>query len=258
MNLKAAGRVGKACLAALTIFMMAGCASLSEDQADRAETLTVNDPFEPANRVMFAVNNIIDTVLLRPIAIAYREIVPGPAKKIVFNFVRNLSLPLTIINDALQGNWDRADVATRRFVVNTTAGIGGLFDIATDIDLPHHKEDFGQTFGTYDIVPGPYIVLPILGPSSARHTFGRVLDFLLDPVSFASASAPFEARMTVRGLTIVDQRYQLLGPLDDVKRTSLDYYAALRSLYRQRRTYEIRNQDQRPPGGGPPSRPAAQ
>jgi phospholipid-binding lipoprotein MlaA len=176
----------------------------------------------------------------------------------VFNFVRNLSLPLTIVNDALQGNWDRADVATRRFVVNTTAGIGGLFDIATDIDLPHHKEDFGQTFGTYDIVPGPYIVLPILGPSSARHTFGRVMDFLLDPVSFASASAPFEARMTVRGLTIVDQRYQLLGPLDDVKRTSLDYYAALRSLYRQRRTYEIRNQDQRPPGGGPPSRPAAQ
>jgi phospholipid-binding lipoprotein MlaA len=257
MNVRAIGRVTRACFAALAIFAVAGCASLSQDQADRAESIAVNDPFEPANRAVFALNEVIDTILLRPIAIAYRELVPGPAKTAVFNFVRNLSLPLTIVNDVLQGEWDRADTATRRFVVNSVAGIGGLFDVATDIGLPHHKEDFGQTFATLEVVPGPYLVLPILGPSSTRHTFGRVLDFLLDPVSFASASAPFEAKMAVRGLTIVDQRYQLLGPLDEVKRTSLDYYAALRSAYRQRRDYEIRNKDQKPTDAGA-SRPPVQ
>jgi len=258
MNFIAGGKVCKACLAAFALLMTAGCASLSEDQADRAETLIIEDPFEPANRVIFPVNEMVDTILIRPVAFAYGGLVPDPAKRLVYNFARNLSLPLTIVNDLLQAELERADVAARRFVVNSIAGVGGLFDIASDIGLPHHKEDFGQTLASHELVSGPYIVLPILGPSSARHTFGRVLDFLLDPVSFASSSVPFEVKMTVRGLTIVDQRYQLIGPLDDVKRTSLDYYAALRSLYRQRRMYEIRNKDQRPSGDGPPSRSAVQ
>ena len=96
-------------------------------------------------------------------------------------------------------------------------------------------------FRSYQVIPGPYIVLPLLGPSSTRHAFGRIVDFGLDPLTYLLAKAPVEATLGVRAVSIVYQRYRLLGPLDDLKKNSLDYYAALRSLYRQRRTYEIRN-----------------
>lgn len=238
-----AGRVARLFAAACALAALTGCASLPDDPYDRAEALAVNDPFEPANRMMFAVNEAVDVFVLRPVAVLYRDFVPDPGKEIIFNFVRNLTLPLTIVNDGLQGEWDRAGVAAQRLFVNTIAGMGGIADAATGLGLPHHEEDFGQTLATYQVHPGPYIVLPLLGPSSARHTFGRIVDFAIDPLTYVFASAPIESTLGTRGLSIVDRRYRLLGPLDDVKRTSLDYYAAVRSLYRQRRQVEIRNLD---------------
>jgi phospholipid-binding lipoprotein MlaA len=224
------------------MLLAAGCATFPDDPEERAEVVALNDPFEPANRMMFAINEAVDVVLLRPAAVLYRDFMPGPAKELVFNFVRNLTLPLTIVNDVLQGEWDRADIAAKRLFVNTIAGFGGIADAATGIGLPHHKEDFGQTLATYQVVPGPYVVLPLLGPSSTRHAFGRVIDFAIDPLTYLLASAPIESSLTNRGLSVVDQRYQLLAPLDEVKQSSFDYYASLRSLYRQRRAFAIRNQ----------------
>jgi phospholipid-binding lipoprotein MlaA len=218
-----------------------GCATLPEDPLDRADVLAVNDPFEPANRMVFAINETVDLVLLRPVAVLYRDFMPAPGKELVFNFVRHITLPLTIVNDVAQGEWDRAEIAAKRLFVNTIAGFGGVVDAATGLGLPHHKEDFGQTLATYQVVPGPYIVLPLIGPSSTRHAFGRVVDVALDPLTYLLAKAPVEATLGMRAVSIVDQRYRLLGPLDDLKKNSLDYYAAVRSLYRQRRTYEIRN-----------------
>lgn len=228
-------------VAAMALAAAAGCATLPDDPADRAETLALNEPFEPANRMMFAINEAIDVFVLRPIAVIYRDFMPDPGKELVYNFVRNVSLPLTIVNDILQGEWDRAGTAAERLFVNTIAGVGGIADAATGLGLPYHKEDFGQTLATYQVHPGPYIVLPLLGPSSSRHAFGRIADIALDPVTYLMAGAPIESTIANRGMSIVDQRYRLLGPLDEVQRTSLDYYAAVRSLYRQRRAVEIRN-----------------
>lgn len=230
-------------MVALTVglTLAAGCASLPEDPIDRAEALAANDPFEPANRMMFAVNEAVDVFAIRPAAVVYRDFVPETGKHVIFNFVRNLTLPLTAVNDGLQGEWERAGVAMKRFLVNTTLGFGGLGDPATEIGLAHHEEDFGQTLAVHQVDPGPYIVLPLLGPSSVRHTFGRIVDFGLNPMTYAFLESPLVSSLSTRGLSIVDQRYRLLGPLDDVKENSLDYYAAVRSLYRQRRQAEIRN-----------------
>lgn len=248
LNLRILGATMRNATAAIAVAgALAGCAALPDDQAERAEVLAVNDPFEPANRMMFAINEAVDFAVLRPAAVLYRDFMPDPGKELVFNFVRNLTLPLTIVNDIAQGEWDRAEVASKRLFVNTIAGFGGVVDAATGLGLPHHKEDFGQTLATYQVVPGPYIVLPLLGPSSTRHAFGRIVDIALDPLTYLMAKAPSEARFGIRGVTILDQRYRLLGPLDDVKQNSLDYYATLRSLYRQRRTYEILNRGQTPP-----------
>lgn len=242
-----AKRAARGLAIAAMLSIVSACATLPEDPAERAEVLALNDPFEPANRMMFAINEAVDFAVLRPAAVLYRDFMPDPGKEIIHNLVRHIGLPLTIVNDMLQGEWDRADIAAKRFFVNTVAGFGGIADIATLVDLPHHKEDFGQTLAVYQIHPGPYLVLPIIGPSSTRHAFGRLVDVALDPVTYILAREPVEAAIAVRAISIVDQRYQLLGPLDDLKRTSLDYYAAIRSLYRQRRDAQIRNFDEGKP-----------
>lgn len=243
-------RATRGIVAAIMLAGLAGCASVPDDPIERADMLAANDPFEPANRMMFAVNEAVDVVLLRPAAVLYRDFVPAPGKEIIFNLIRHATLPLTILNDSLQGEWDRAEIASKRLFVNTVVGFG-FIDVASHVGLPHHQEDFGQTLATYQVAPGPYIVLPLIGPSSTRHAFGRIIDFATDPLTYILAKAPLETRIGTRVVSIVDQRYRLLGPLDDVKENSLDYYVALRSLYRQRREFEIRNlgeQDAPPPG----------
>lgn len=241
-----AGRFARAFAAVAMLFMAVGCASVPDDPAERAEVAAVNDPFEPANRMMFAINEAIDTFIIRPIAVVYRDVMPSFAKEMLYNFTANLTLPLTIVNDALQGEWDRAGVAAQRLFVNTIAGFGGVVDAATGLGLPHHDEDFGQTLATYQVNAGPYVVLPLLGPSSVRHTVGRVFDFALNPLTYLLASAPLESTLVPRVISVVDQRYRLLAPLDETKRTSFDYYATIRSLYRQRRAAAILNLDDRP------------
>ena len=245
-------RTVRAALAGFMLLAAAGCASLPDDPLERADVLAANDPFEPANRMMFAINEAVDVAVIRPAAVLYRDFTPDPAKELVYNFFRHVTLPLTIVNDILQGEWDRADIAFKRFFVNSIAGFGGVVDAATGLGLPHHKEDFGQTLATYQVVPGPYLVLPLLGPSSTRHAVGRVVDFALDPLTYVLASAPMEATLGARAVSVVDQRYRLIGPLDQTKASALDYYAAVRSLYRQRREFEIRNQEDKLalPGGG--------
>lgn len=229
---------------AAALSLAAGCATLPEDPADRAEVIALNDPIEPANRMMFAINEAVDVFAIRPAAVVYRDFMPDPGKELIYNFVRHISLPLTIVNDVMQGEWDRADIAAKRFFVNSIAGFGGVVDAATGLGLPHHKEDFGQTLATYDVAAGPYLVLPLVGPSSARHAVGRIFDFVLDPFTYLLAAGPPISTIATRGMSIVDERYRLLGPLDEVKKSSLDYYATMRSLYRQRRALQIENRDE--------------
>ncbi len=246
MLLSGAVKFGRAVFAATALLAAAGCATLPDDPAERAEVQAENDPFEPANRMMFAINETADIFILRPAAVLYRDFMPAPGKLLIYNFTRHITLPLTIVNDVAQGDWDKADIAAKRFFVNTIAGVGGIADAATGIGLPHHQEDFDQTLESYQAPAGPYLVLPLLGPSSTRHAIGRVVDFFSDPMGYAFSAISQAASTSVTAVSIVDQRYRLIGPLDDVKRTSLDYYASLRSLYRQRRAAAYRDLGEEP------------
>lgn len=221
---------------------LSGCALFISDPEERAEVIEINDPLEGVNRHIFAVNLALDTFVLRPVSVVYREFVPEPGQDMVRNFVQNLKLPFTAINDLLQGETDRAETAISRFLVNTTAGVGGLFDAATGLGLEYHEEDFGQTLAVHGSEEGPYLMLPIFGPSNLRDAIGLVVQYFTDPVGIAADEAGADSFGFVRGgMEAVDTRARNLETFDTLQQQSLDFYAAIRSLYRQRRAAEIRN-----------------
>lgn len=228
--------------AAVAALLLAGCATVPTDPAARAEYERLNDPLEPTNRAIFGFNEFLDKALIRPIAEVYHFILPNFVEERITVFLRNVGEPLTLVNDVLQGEVDRAGVTLGRFVTNTTIGIGGIFDVATDLDMPRHNEDFGQTFGAWGIGEGPYLVLPILGSSTLRDGVGTAADTFADPVSIginqANVSGLSIGRIAITGL---DARARNLDMVDQLRRESLDYYATLRSAYRQNRRAEILN-----------------
>lgn len=166
------------------LLFLSGCAQVPTDPEARAAYDEANDPAEPTNRIIFAGNQWVDRNAFQPVAHAYEDYLPDRVRKSVRNFALNLKAPSILVNDALQANFSRAWVTTQRFVVNTTLGGAGLFDVATDWDLPYHEADFGQTFGVWGIDPGPSIQLPLLGPSNVRDGVGRVVGFFADPLGF--------------------------------------------------------------------------
>ena len=238
------GRPATTLFALLLLTVIGGCASVQGDRnaMDEDAIAEANDPLEGLNRQIFAVNLTIDTFLLRPAAVAYRELMPEPGKTMVRNFVDNLKLPFTALNDLAQGDFDRAHAAVGRFLVNTVLGIGGLFDPATELGLPYHKEDFGQTLAVWGMEDGPYLVLPLFGPSNFRDAIGTAVGWVADPVWIAANSADVEdVALGVFAADGVDARYRSLGTIDSLRERSLDFYATVRSLYGQRRQNEIRN-----------------
>ncbi|HSV28950.1 MAG TPA: VacJ family lipoprotein, partial [Candidatus Omnitrophota bacterium] len=191
---------------------------------------------------------------LKPLAQGYRAAVPQFGRDRVRDFLNNLRAPIVFANDVLQGETDRAVQTMMRFAFNTGFGIGGLFDLAAEGGIPFHDEDFGQTFAVWGLPEGPYIVLPILGPSNVRDTGGMVTEWVADPVNLYLHNTDRDwAIWTRTGLAGIDKRERLLDPLEEIERTSLDYYSSLRSLYRQRRDAEIKNQkiDKPAPGVSP-------
>lgn len=197
-----------------------------------------NDPLEVPNRMFFAFNEALDFMIIRPIAVTYRYVVPVGVRDTVRNFLRNLRTPVTLANDLLQGDLERAEITFTRFFINSTIGMLGLFDIASDSGFAYHDEDFGQTMGTYGAGEGFYLVLPLLGPSSLRDGTGRIVDIFLDPLTYI---APQEFNLGRAATTGVDARSRSIDELDQLKADSLDFYARIRSLYRQYRVNEINN-----------------
>lgn len=226
----------------------AACATAPQGDNGR-QVAEVYDPLEGLNRHVFAFNDAVDTMLIRPAAFIYREATPKPIKGIVSNFLDHLTLPLTIIHDLLQGKPERAQIAFGRLFLNTVVGIGGLFDIATPAGFPMHKEDMGQTLAVHGVDSGPYLVLPILGPSSFRDGVGTAIDAFADPMTIASYGITngFNLRISRAAVNGVVQREKLIEPLDAL-RQSLDYYATVRAAYRQQRAVEI-NDGVTDPGG---------
>ena len=232
---------------------LGACASRPpvDDPEAIAEFRQNNDPIEPFNRGSYAVHQAIDRNVLAPVARGYRAAVPDPVRLGVRNVLANLRSPVILFNDVLQGEPRRAGDTLGRFVVNSTLGLGGIFDVAgTRLGVRGHTEDFGQTFARWGVGEGPYLFIPILGPSNPRDLAGFGAGLAADPLVWVGQGAAVEGLLWGRtGATVVDTREDLLDTTDAVERSSLDPYATLRSAYRQRRRAEIENRA----GGGTPS-----
>lgn len=220
-------RLLSACLLAL---LLNGCVTSEEDP---------NDPLEPLNRHTQGGFLWLDDHLLHPVADAYVEGFPTGLRRAIHNALANLGLPTVIVNDLLQGNPLRSAGALGRLAINTTAGLGGLFDVAADAGLPAHEADFGQTFGVWGIGEGPYLFLPFFGPSNPRDAIGVALGIATNPAMLLGGN---DAAMMVGGelaTGAIDRRANRGRALDQMRAESFDFYVTLRDAYRQNRAYRI-------------------
>jgi len=235
-------------LSFVAALILSGCAVQSNtSQLDSAaEQEDFNDPLEDANRKIFDFNQVVDRNVLVPVAKTYRTILPDPVRDSLRDFLRNLREPIIFVNDALQGDFERAGQTFARFTLNSTVGLGGFVDVAGRWgQLPYHEEDLGITFGVWGIPEGPYLVVPVLGPSNPRDLVGQVGEGVGDPWNRLVSGNPWTLYWIpyVRGgVSGIDQRSRYIETLADIERTSLDYYATIRSLYRQRRAALIRHE----------------
>ncbi len=204
-----------------------------------------NDPLEPLNRALFKTDQVLDAVLVRPVVNGYRAVVPDRGRRSVNNFMTNLRAPITLVHDVLQGEMSRAGTTLGRIVVNTTMGFFGFFDVGEQIGLPHHSEDFGQTMAVWGASEGPYVYVPLLGPSNFRDGFGFMVDaFVVDPVGWYLGNPRNNlewAQWSSLGLLLITTKDATMDATDELNASSLDYYSALRSAYRQIRADAVRN-----------------
>ncbi len=231
---------------AFSVLSLSSCAKRPPDSAPDAQLAydEANDPLEPMNRSIFAFNTLFDDVILAPTARLYRMWGPPDVRDGISNFVSNWREPVTFVNDTLQAEPKRAGTSVSRFMINSTFGLLGVFDTATKWGIDHHSEDFGETFAVWGIPEGPFIMLPFLGPSNGRDLSGFVVDFFFDPVSLWLNHKNWTyvryGRLALRGLIY---REENLETLDDLSKSSTDFYATIRSSYRQLRLYDINNGD---------------
>ncbi len=225
--------------AALTL---SGCASAPPgQQSTAAASDDINDdPYESANRAVWAFDITLDKYLLKPIAVGYRTVTPQFAQTGIANALNNLKSPTIFVNDLLQGNTDRAGDTFARIAINTTIGLGGFIDVAAKNKIPFHESDFGQTLGSWGVPTGPYLVLPLLGPSDPRDGIGYGVDSFADPYSIETrAHGLTTAEYSRAGIGLVSDRAQTIDELDELQKSSLDFYAAVRSLYQQQRAAAV-------------------
>jgi phospholipid-binding lipoprotein MlaA len=230
-------------VALAAMLMVAACATPPvDDPIAMAEYEAANDPFEPINRQMFEVNLFLDRILLKPAAQAYVWLFPVELRDAVHNIITNADEPVNFANSVLQGDAARAGTALGRLAINTTLGIGGMIDVASDLGLEPVEEDFGQTLAVWGLESGPYLVLPLFGPATVRDGFGRVGDFFFDPLTYVLWNTDKEyIGPSILATTALDLRSRNLNTLDEIERTSIDFYATIRSLYQQRREDLINN-----------------
>lgn len=201
---------------------------------------TNSDPLEPFNRAVFEFNQVFDQLLFRPLVTGYRFITPQVVRTHIGNVADNIFEPVNAINAFLQGDFTQGMQSFWRFVINSTIGLGGINDVASEAGLQQRSEDFGQTLAVWGVDSGPYLVLPILGPSNLRDTTGLVADIFTNPINYAVD------RWTAIGIGagqafVLRERYN--EAIDDINSSSLDPYATYRSIYQQRRAAQIVNKN---------------
>jgi len=217
--------------------LLAGCATTNPDYDDP------RDPLESYNRFMYEVNDTIDGAILTPLARSYRAVLPTPVDRGITNVFNNITDLTSVLNNVLQFKFDHAVSGLGRVLVNTTVGMLGLVDIASEQDLPRYEEDFGQTLGSWGVGPGPYFVLPILGSNDIRDTFGLVVDWYVDPLRQVN---PNRTRWTLTGIRGLDKRADLLSASKIMEEAALDKYEFHRDAYLQKRHNDIHD-------GNPPA-----
>ncbi len=204
-----------------------------------AESVAQHDPWEKTNRDIFDFDVRADHAVARPIARGYRDVVPEPVRDGIHNAVTNLNSPVILANDVLQGDGDRAANTFGRIVINSTVGLGGLIDVAAKLGIPYHDNDFGITLGKNGIYEGSYLVLPLLGPAPPRDLLGKAVDTAFDPLTYVQFHGK-DTWMVVRfGIGVLDARTSQLDAVDTIERSSIDFYATSRNLYRQSRAAKI-------------------
>jgi len=240
----AASLRGAVCCAVglLLTVLVTACATPPSDPAERAVFEQNNDPLEPLNRKTLNVNMFLDRILLKPVTKVYIAVVPEAGRDALQRALDNMKEPVVVINNALQGRVTGAGIAAGRFTINSTLGIAGLFDLAAKWGLDKQSGDFGQTLFVWGLPEGPYLILPILGPSNPRDLIGMAADNYLDPFSYLASVESLDdipiSRFVVGG---IDQRARVIDVLDDLQKNSLDFYAQLRSLSQQHRAAELRH-----------------
>lgn len=195
-----------------------------------------SDPLEDLNRGIFWFNEFIDMILIDPLSLMYKDLIPECVRTRIGYALRNLSEPIVFANNLLQGDLEGARTTLGRFVVNSTAGVGGLFDVSTDLDLPYKRQDFGLTLASWGVDDGIYLVIPILGPSNMRDAFGRIGDYAFDPINwlaYCNDEAAYSYGRTAA--QILDAKTDNIDLIDNLRENSLDFYAAIRSWYTERR-----------------------
>ncbi len=225
------------------LLALSGCAALPSDPVARAEVERVNDPFEPINREIHAFNTVVRRAL-EPLRKSTNRGEPlAPIWTGIRNVLVNLREPLTFVNDLAQGRECAAGASLRRFMVNSTLGGGGIFDVAKAYGVEAHENDVGRTLAVWGLPDGPYLMLPVLGPSDLRGTAGIVAEYFVDPVDIGLSRAGASAlTWPIVGLDVTDRHFESAPDLEKLERTSLDGYAALRSAYRQYQSEDLKDE----------------
>lgn len=234
-------------LKCLLLLNILACPVFADSQVEidsPSKVLEINDPLEPLNRAVYAVNGVIDGLVMKPLAIAWRLVLPQPVRDSAGHVFANLKAPITFTNNLLQGQPKRAATTVGRFVINTTVGILGIFDAAAEIGLPGEETTFNETLGVWGVNTGPYLIVPIIGPCSFRQVAGMGADYFMQPYNYYfngdSQHNDSWVPVAISGVEAVHQRNLVLESVDDVVENAADPYATFRSAYFQYQTYRVK------------------
>lgn len=224
-----------------SVFTLGACSHMKEPIVE--DDYVIHDPLEESNRRVFAFNQAVDRAVINPVIKGYRTVAPKPVRTSIRNFLRNLRSPVNFINEVLQADADGAGTVLLRTAINTTVGIGGLFDVAGHEGIEYEPEDFGQTLAVWGVGHGPYMVVPFIGPSSLRDYSGYFADSMMDPLHWYLYNIDEEPLyMAKMGMDYLDLRESLIDSLSEIEKSSIDYYASVRSIYYQQRQALINDQ----------------
>jgi phospholipid-binding lipoprotein MlaA len=234
---------------------LCGCATRQQVVATaQTDATQVNDPLEGTNRFFYRVNEALDAVVLKPAAVAYVNVVPPAGRTGLHNALQNLDSPVLLANQLLQGKPGASGTTLARFAINSTVGVAGVFDVASGWGYKAEDTDFGITLALWGVPEGPFLFLPVLGPSDPRDATGYLVDSAADPLNYIGKGGNVTAlRYTRYGLFAVDKRSDALGALDAIQKTALDPYATFRSLYLQNRASTVKAAVPAPAGNPPAS-----